>query len=193
MIKTAFGLLTFISFFTYSVSAQTVDISIKLLDSDNQEPLIGATIQIEELKQGTVTDIDGIGKCQDIEAGTYRFEFSYLGYERRDTTLTINDSNTFFTFNLESANQELGAVTIKSTRSTRTIKNIPTRVEFIGGEELEEKAIMNASNISMVLRESTGIQIQQTSLSSGNRSISCLLYTSPSPRDRTRSRMPSSA
>ena len=171
MIKTAFGLLTFISFFTYSVSAQTVDISIKLLDSDNQEPLIGATIQIEELKQGTVTDIDGIGKCQDIEAGTYRFEFSYLGYERRDTTLTINDSNTFFTFNLESANQELGAVTIKSTRSTRTIKNIPTRVEFIGGEELEEKAIMNASNISMVLRESTGIQIQQTSLSSGNRSI----------------------
>lgn len=171
MIKTAFGLLTFISFFTYSVSAQTVDISIKLLDSDNQEPLIGATIQIEELKQGTVTDIDGIGKFQNIAVGTYRFEFSYLGYERRDTILTVNDSNTFFTFNLESANQELGAVTIKSTRSTRTIKNIPTRVEFIGGEELEEKAIMNAPNISMVLRESTGIQIQQTSLSSGNRSI----------------------
>ena len=67
MIKTAFGLLTFISFFTYSVSAQTVDISIKLLDSDNQEPLIGATIQIEELKQGTVTDIDGIGNSTSIE------------------------------------------------------------------------------------------------------------------------------
>ncbi len=30
---------------------------------------------------------------------------------------------------------------------------------------------MNASNISMVLRESTGIQIQQTSLSSVNSSI----------------------
>ena len=27
----------------------------------------------------------------------------------------------------------------------------------------------------------------------GTRNISCLLYTSPSPRDRTRSRMPSSA
>ena len=26
-----------------------------------------------------------------------------------------------------------------------------------------------------------------------NKSIACLLYTSPSPRDRTRSRMPSSA
>ena len=58
-----------------------------------------------------------------------------------------------------------------ATRSTRTIKNIPTRVEFINAEELEEKAIMNAANISLVLRESTGIQIQQTSLSSGNSSI----------------------
>ena len=28
---------------------------------------------------------------------------------------------------------------------------------------------------------------------SGNQAVSCLLYTSPSPRDRTRSRMPSSA
>ena len=28
---------------------------------------------------------------------------------------------------------------------------------------------------------------------SSSRDISCLLYTSPSPRDRTRSRMPSSA
>jgi len=32
-----------------------------------------------------------------------------------------------------------------------------------------------------------------TSPSLSNSNISCLLYTSPSPRDRTRSRMPSSA
>ena len=31
------------------------------------------------------------------------------------------------------------------------------------------------------------------SLAEGGHTISCLLYTSPSPRDRTRSRMPSSA
>jgi outer membrane receptor for ferrienterochelin and colicins len=36
---------------------------------------------------------------------------------------------------------------------------------------LGEKAIMNPTNISMVLRESTGIQMQQTSLSSGNTNI----------------------
>ncbi len=36
------------------------------------------------------------------------------------------------------------------------------------GEELGEKAVMNSSNIGMLLRETTGVQIQQTSLSSGN-------------------------
>ena len=62
-------------------------------------------------------------------------------------------------------------VVLQSSRSTRTVKKIPTRIEFIGVEELGEKAIMNPTNISMVLRESTGIQMQQTSLSSGSTNI----------------------
>ena len=66
---------------------------------------------------------------------------------------------------------ELDEVVIQSSRSTRTVRKIPTRIEFIGAEELGEKAVMNPTNISMVLRESTGIQMQQTSLSSGNTNI----------------------
>ena len=40
-----------------------------------------------------------------------------------------------------------------------------------------------------LLEEGNGDQLKQT----GNLLLTCLLYTSPSPRDRTRSRMPSSA
>jgi outer membrane receptor for ferrienterochelin and colicins len=60
---------------------------------------------------------------------------------------------------------------ISSTRSSRTIKDIPTRIEFIAGEELEEKANMKAGDIRMLLSESTGIQTQQTSATSANASI----------------------
>lgn len=62
-------------------------------------------------------------------------------------------------------------VIIATTRSSRTIDDIPTRIEAITGEELGEKAVMNSSNIGMLLRETTGVQMQQTSLSSGNLSI----------------------
>ena len=55
------------------------------------------------------------------------------------------------------AQKELDTVIISSTRSTRTIQNIPTRVEFIGGEELEEKGNMKPGDIRMLLNESTGI------------------------------------
>jgi iron complex outermembrane receptor protein len=67
--------------------------------------------------------------------------------------------------------EELEEVVITSTRSSRTIQDIPTRIEAITGEELGEKAAMNSSNIGMLLRETTGVQMQQTSLSSGNMSI----------------------
>ena len=42
---------------------------------------------------------------------------------------------------------------------------------------------------------STGIESRQISVAAKQRDLAwiCLLYTSPSPRDRTRSRMPSSA
>ncbi|MFA9290678.1 MAG: TonB-dependent receptor plug domain-containing protein [Solirubrobacteraceae bacterium] len=66
---------------------------------------------------------------------------------------------------------ELNEVTILSTRMNRKFKNSPTRIETIDAEELEEKSNMKPANISMVLHESTGIQVQQTSATSGNASI----------------------
>lgn len=67
--------------------------------------------------------------------------------------------------------QEMEEVVISSTRSSRTIKDIPTRVEFIAGEELDEKANMKPGDIRMILSESTGIQVQTTSATSANASI----------------------
>jgi outer membrane receptor for ferrienterochelin and colicins len=55
------------------------------------------------------------------------------------------------------------AVVISSTRSTRTIQDIPTRVEIIAGEELVEKGNMRPGDIRMLLNEMTGITIRQES------------------------------
>ncbi|MFV5696586.1 TonB-dependent receptor plug domain-containing protein [Flavobacterium sp. LB3P122] len=67
--------------------------------------------------------------------------------------------------------EELDEVLIQSTRTSRTIVNTPTRIETIDAEELDEKANMRPANVSMVLHESTGLQVQQTSATSGNASI----------------------
>lgn len=66
---------------------------------------------------------------------------------------------------------EIEEVILKSTRTSRTIANTPTRVETIELEEIDEKANMRPSNVAMILHESTGIAVQQTSATSGNASI----------------------
>lgn len=73
---------------------------------------------------------------------------------------------------LSGKEEELDEVIIQSTRTSRSIRNTPTRVETIDGEELDEKANMQArAGITMALHESTGLQVQQTSATSGNSSI----------------------
>ena len=58
--------------------------------------------------------------------------------------------------------------------------------EILTGWEMEEGSGKHVTDILNIYVGNAGNLIKDTSLI-------CLLYTSPSPRDRTRSRMPSSA
>ncbi|WP_077405351.1 TonB-dependent receptor [Cellulophaga omnivescoria] len=154
----------------FFAKAQTSDIQIKVISETDNEPLLGATIYFKELEKGAVTNFDGIATFSEIQNGNQIIKITYIGFEPVETTIDIGIKK-IFSFKLKSSENELDEIVIQSTRSTRTVKKIPTRIEFIGAEELGEKAIMNPTNISMVLRESTGIQMQQTSLSSGSTNI----------------------
>ncbi len=149
-------------------SIQTNTLEIKVLTE--KEALPGASVYIKSLEKGAITDFDGIARIEGIPKGEYIVTVSFVGYEEIEQSIQVplKDPLVFY---LKGSANTLDAIVLQSTRSTRTIKRIPTRIEFIGAEELGEKVAMNASNIAMVLRESTGIQMQQTSLSSGNTNI----------------------
>jgi iron complex outermembrane receptor protein len=133
--------------------------------------LIGASVVIEGTTNGTITNTKGIAKFDNLPDGEYEFVISFIGYEEQEVELSFPESNNK-TIEIElEEGEELEEVVITATRSSRTIDDIPTRIEAITGEELGEKAAMNSSNIGMLLRETTGVQMQQTSLSSGNMSI----------------------
>tara|TARA_R110000868_G_scaffold118253_2_gene313777 strand:+ start:979 stop:3168 length:2190 start_codon:yes stop_codon:yes gene_type:complete len=169
MKKIILGIMLIISV-CHTIKAQNSTITIKILSEIENEPLVGATVYFESLNKGTISDFDGLAIFNDIENNRYKIIISYLGYQTLETIIDTNNSSNLI-FHLRSEANELDEIVIQSTRSTRTIQKVPTRIEFIGAEELGEKAIMNPTNISMVLRESTGIQMQQTSLSSGNSNI----------------------
>ena len=142
----------------------------KIIDGDCGEALVGATAQIKGTSMGAVADGEGIVVITGIPDGEFTIVFSCIGYETEDKKFTFPMANaeTPVVISLEEEENELEEVVVTATRGTRTFKDLPTRVEFIGSEELEEKNLMKPGDIRMLLSESTGIQTQQTSAISGN-------------------------
>ena len=144
-------------------------------DAKTNQLLTGATVKVLGTTLGTRSGNDGLVILNNIPSGKQVIQFSHVGFKNRRDTLTFPLEQTSPTLILlETAaehEQELDEVVVSATRSSRTIANIPTRVEVIAGEELDEKANMKPGDIRMLLAESTGIQTQQTSASSGNSSI----------------------
>ena len=139
---------------------------------ENGEALTGVNIVIEDTYTGTVTDTEGKAILENLPDGVVEISISYMGFAEEEITLVFpRDNNKTFEIALEEDQEELEEVTIATTRSSRTIEDIPTRIEVITSEELGEKAAMNSSNIGMLLSETTGVQMQQLSLNSGNSSI----------------------
>lgn len=139
-------------------------------DASGKEALPGAWAVLDGTNNGSVADINGLVILNNIPDGKQLIKFSFIGYEERTDTISFPHSDTLMIY-LPAEGDELEEVVIFSTRSSRTIRDISTRVEVIIGEELEEKGNMKPGDIRMVLAESTGIQTQQTSATSANSSI----------------------
>lgn len=147
-------------------------VKFRILDKETNQPLEGATASISPTI-GDVADENGVVTLRFPDsAKEAKVTFSFLGYVAQTLTLELPMADNEPTLILlEEDAEEMEEVIVTTTRTSRNIEDIPTRIEFLGTEELEEKAVMRSDNIAMLLRESTGIQMQVTSPSSANQSI----------------------
>lgn len=162
-------LCTFIAY-----SQNTLKAIIK--DGKTHQPLIGATAMMQGTIIGSQSDTSGLITITNIPNGNQIIKFGYIGYEPQLDTVTFPSGQPGPVLILlrptgDGEGEELETVVVGATRSSRTIANIPTRVEVVSGDELDEKGNMKPGDIRMLLAESTGIQTQQTSATSSNSSI----------------------
>jgi outer membrane cobalamin receptor len=162
--------ITIMLFAVYLSNAQNSLLAF-VRDASTKEPLAGASILLSGIAKGAKADTNGIVTLLNIPDGPQTLSFHFVGYKDHTEKLTFPRNPDTLTILLERAGEEMDQVVISSTRSNRSIQNIPTRVEFINGEELEEKGNMKPGDIRMMLNESTGIQTQQVSATSANSSI----------------------
>src|SRR5690606_2570856 len=141
----------------YARAQQTV--TVQVFDAENKTP-VAASIIIKG-SSGFTTDSSGKASVIFPANGNFTLVVSAVGFEEKLARITIPFNAGLFEIELEHSEHEMEEVIVQSTRTSRTIANVPTRVETIELEEIDEKSNMRPSNVAMILHESTGIQVQQ--------------------------------
>jgi iron complex outermembrane receptor protein/outer membrane receptor for ferrienterochelin and colicins len=163
-------ILFFAVFFTAQTSYAQNTFKATVQNEETKQAISGAKITVADANISATTDTNGKAELTNIPDGEQIIEVVADGYEIKELKIVFpladqSENLIFLKIN------EVGEVVINSTRNGREIEDSATRVEAIDEEEIDEKMNMRPANISMVLNESTGIKIQQTSATSDTQTI----------------------
>ena len=135
------------------------------------EILPGFSVHIKGKTTGSISDSTGFVQLTNIADGRQTIVVTGIGYTEKEIKITFPQNETVNILMDASAEDLEEIKVVSSTRSSRNIKDIPTRIEGIPAADLDEKSVMQPGNIKMLVSEIAGVQTQQTSQVSGGSSI----------------------
>jgi outer membrane receptor for ferrienterochelin and colicins len=158
--------------YSFGAMAQNV-FKAKVINDQTKVALNGATAYIPDLKISASADSTGLIVIPNIPNGKFDILINYVGFARIEKVYSfpLQHEEQFIEIAMEPSTGELAEVTVQSTRTNQNLRDIPTRIEALPLEELDEKITMRPGDIKMLLGEATGIHVQQTSAVSGNASF----------------------
>jgi outer membrane receptor for ferrienterochelin and colicins len=141
-----------------------------VVDEKTTETLPGATAYINSLNKGAAADVNGKLEIKNIPDGAFTIVFTCIGYKafRLNVSLPATNPGDVTTVRLEPSVLETEGILVTTTRTGNRIEDVPVRVEVLGSQEVNEETAIKPGNIAKLLGETSGIQIQQTSATSGN-------------------------
>lgn len=147
-------------------------LKVMVRDQATKEPVVGANVTVKGTEITATTDAQGVASLTGVPDGEQTLEVFSVGYGTTEVKATFPPGGPGEMAVFIKINNELGEVTVvETTRMGREIDDTPTRVEAIDAEEVGEKMSMRPANVSMVLNESTGIKVQQTSATTQTQSV----------------------
>lgn len=138
-------------------------------DEETPETLPGASAIVVGTQISGIADTTGMVTLHNVPNGDQTIDFSYIGYFRMRIRVTFpQPPHTPVTIvKLQSQSEEVSEVVVTSTRNYQRPQYLPTDVEVIDEEEVEERSHDKPSDVSHILQEQPGIQVQRTSATDG--------------------------
>jgi TonB-dependent receptor len=162
MARVKFFLVVFIAALTITVQAQQSGIvKGRVIDSDNLS-MPGATVILESINKGAITDNYGYYTITGIPEGTYEVLVSYIGFNPDKKQVTVQPGKTTVVdFNLK-AGVELSEVVVSGrlqgqSKALNTQMNKGNITNIISSDQVDR---FPDANIGDALKRITGINVQ---------------------------------
>ena len=123
MLKYKVALLAFLCISNVYAQEAKYTISGYIKDAANGEELIGATIFVDEINNGTITNAYGFYSLT-LTPGTYHFRCSYLGYNTYKDSIIIKDQNIEHNIHLETQAMDLEEILVTGEREDANVRDI---------------------------------------------------------------------
>ena len=151
--------------YSYSQSNTT----LQVVDAKTKVAQAFVSVSEKNVLLGTT---DSIGKCSiKLSNGTHQLTFTLIGFVTLNKFVDIPQSGQVL---IELSSSEISldeVVIVASSRNNSNIENSTLKVEVLGKEELGEEASIKPGNIASILGDVSGVQIQQSSATSGNSNV----------------------
>ncbi len=116
-------------------------ISGYIRDSETGETLVGATVQLKETRQGTVSNKSGFYALSEIKPGKYTVVFSFLGFEKKE-------------MNIELKKQESRRIDVELGSEALQLEEV-----VVESSRMDDKRQISVSRINIPIRQISKLRV----------------------------------
>ena len=146
-------LVTLVVFGVGSALGQTKQVSGKVVGSDDNQPIIGASVLVKEAPTvGTTTDVNGNYLLKNIPANAKTIVFRFVGYQ----TLEVPITGTTVNANLTPDTQKIEEVVVTAYGTVKK-SSMTSSAAVVGAKELASRPVSNA--MKAIEGQAAGVQV----------------------------------
>ena len=147
--------IAFLFLFIGIVSAQITTINGRVIAEEDEEPIVGATVRLDGTKQGTITDVNGNFRFDNVPENARKMIISFIGMKTEEVDLASN-----VTVRLKSDIQALDEVVIQVAYGTAKKTSLTGAISNIDATEIAKRP--TTSVVSALEGTTSGIQVNNT-------------------------------
>lgn len=165
-------------FFLLTHNAFCGTIRGRAVDATTGQPIIGATLLLDDTKLYNVSGLDGSYLIKNVPAGTYKIRISYVSYKTMTREVVVASAEQIITLDLPletETDRQLTEVTVKGKRdgsSDRTARDLERNAlqvtNIVSGRTIELSPDLTVAN---VIQRVSGISIERNSNGDGQYAI----------------------